>query len=139
MRSLEDAIVFATAAHDGQKDKGGQPYILHPLAVMLTMDTDEERIVAVLHDVVEDTPMTLEHIDGWGSAVRDAVDCLTRREGESYDTFIERVATNPVARRVKIVDLQHNMQISRLVKVTKKDVARLDKYAKARAYLLGVE
>jgi (p)ppGpp synthase/HD superfamily hydrolase len=135
--TLEDAIQIAVQAHRGQRDKTGQPYILHPLRVALRMKTNVERIVAVLHDVVEDTPITLTELARWGfpQEVLDAVDCLTKREGESYAQFILRAKSNPIARRVKIADLEDNMDLRRLVCVSEADRTRLKKYTRARAQL----
>lgn len=102
-------------AHAGDTDKAGETYIRHPLRVMQQMDTQTECVVAVLHDVVEDTGYSLQDIeDRFGSTVGDAVDALTRREGEDYEEFIERVAANPIARRVKLADIEDNMDLTRL-------------------------
>lgn len=113
---LNEAIVVATWAHVTQVDKAGQPYILHPLRVMLSMDTDEERMVAALHDVVEDTDVTLAKLRqaGFAEDVTSAVDALTRRDGEPYmPDYIDRVAANPLARKVKLADLADNLSPSR--------------------------
>lgn len=112
MSDLTNAIQIATDLHDGQTDKSGQPYILHPLRVMLTMNDDLHRIVAVLHDVAEDCE------DGWralhnanfGDEVLDAIDALTRKEGETYEDFIQRAGSNPISRQVKIADIQDNLR-----------------------------
>ena len=130
---LETAIRLAVEAHSGQQDKSGAPYILHPLRLMLTMDTPAERMAAVLHDVVEDTAWTLEALrrEGFSEEVVEAVACLTRQEGESYDAFIERAAQHPIARRVKLADLEDNMDVRRLHDLTKKDQSRLARYLKA--------
>jgi len=134
---LEKAIRLAVQAHHGQRDKVGQPYILHPLRMMLRMETDWERIAAILHDVVEDTPITLADLRraGFSQAVLVAVDCLTKREGESYAQFIQRAKANPIARRVKIADLEDNLDLSRLPHVSSRDRKRLEKYRRARAQL----
>ena len=108
---LPRAIALAAEAHDGQVDKAGAPYILHPLRVMLQMETDEERIVAVLHDILEDT-----HVDGhtisnlFGSEIFTAVYALTRQKDETYHAFIERAKKNPLARKVKIADIRDNLR-----------------------------
>ena len=137
MDLLEQAIQLAVQAHHGQRDKVGQPYILHPLRVMLRMETDWERIVAVLHDVVEDSDCTLQRLQdaGFPADVVTAVDCLTKREGEDYDTFIQRAKSNPIARRVKMADLEDNLDQSRLPRVTEADHKRLEKYQRALAGL----
>lgn len=139
MSTLETAIAIAVNAHRGQLDRQGRPYILHPIAVMMSMDTDEERIVAILHDVVEDSPISLDDLReaGFSEAIVEAVDALTNREGESYKDFIERLSPNPLARRVKLGDLQHNMDIRRLPEVSDKDLERLRKYRAAWRRLTG--
>ena len=132
MPNLEDAILLAVGAHRGQKDKGGAPYILHPLRVMLKVNTDSERMAAILHDVVEDTPVTLENLRnaGYPKPVLEAIDCLTRRKGESYEDFIRRIKPNPIARKVKLADLEDNMDLSRISSPQSKDLERVDKYRK---------
>ena len=137
--TLEDAISLAVDAHAGQPSKDGQPYILHPLRVMTRLTSDVDRIVGVLHDVVEDTrdkpkPITLDELRrmGYSEEIIRAVDCLSRRDGETYDAFILRAKANPVARRVKLVDLKDNMDIRRLPEtLTPKDWERLARYRKA--------
>jgi (p)ppGpp synthase/HD superfamily hydrolase len=133
MANLEDAILLAANAHRGQTDKAGAPYILHPLRMMLRMQTDAERMAAVLHDVVEDTPWTLEGLraEGFPEEVLEAVDRLSRREGEPYDDFMRRAAVHPVARRVKIADLEDNLDVRRIAHVTEKDAERLTRYHRA--------
>jgi guanosine-3',5'-bis(diphosphate) 3'-pyrophosphohydrolase len=115
MSNLELAILIATIAHAGQVDKAGQPYILHPLRVMLRLSTEPERIAAVLHDVLEDCRgWTLERLRGhFGPEVASAVDALTRREGETYRQYILRAAADPIARAVKVADLHDNLDPSR--------------------------
>lgn len=137
MATLERAIALAAAAHAGQVDKAGAPYILHPLRLLLAVDTPEERIVAVLHDVVEDTPWTLEGLraEGFTREVVDAVEALTKRTGECYEAFIDRVAANPLARQVKRADLTDNLDLGRLPVVTEADLARLTRYRAALARL----
>lgn len=128
---LQAAISLAVEAHAQSKpDKGGQPYILHPLRVMLRLETEAERIVAVLHDVIEDTEHTLEGLRarGFPEDVLAALDCVTRREGETYQQFVGRCETNPIARRVKLADLEDNLDVRRLTAVTAKDAERLAKY-----------
>jgi (p)ppGpp synthase/HD superfamily hydrolase len=132
MATLEKAIAIAAQAHAGQEDKGGSPYILHPLRVMLRMNSPETMIVAVLHDVVEDCEeWSFDRLRsaGFSDVVVEAVECLTKREGERYEDFIERVAGTPLARDVKIADLTENMDASRLGREpTDKDRARMEKY-----------
>ncbi len=119
MGRLEQAIALAAEAHSGQVDKAGQPYILHPLRVMMAMAPDEDfRIAAVLHDVVEDCPSwSLERLraEGISGTALDAIDAVTRRGGESYDAFIKRSARNGIGRLVKIADLRDNTDMSGLM------------------------
>lgn len=137
MPTVEDALALAVEAHRGQKDKAGQTYILHPLRVMMRLETDAERTVALLHDVVEDTPWTLEKLRaaGYPEEVLSALDALTRRDGETYEAFIERVRPHALARRVKLADLEDNMDVRRLAAVTPKDAERLARYRAAWARL----
>ena len=141
MPTLDDAILLAAQAHRGQKDKVGAPYILHPLRVMLRLKTEEEMMVAVLHDVVEDSAYTLADLEraGFPPHVMEAVDCLTRREGETYEAFIERLKPNPLARRVKLADLEDNLDIRRLPQLGEKDFERLQRYRRAWASLTSDE
>lgn len=131
--NLEKAIRIAALAHEGQWDKGGHPYILHPLRVMLAMSTEEERIVAILHDVVEDSQTTLEDLrrEGFSDEVIKAIACLTRRADESYPEFILRLRPNEIARAVKIADIQDNKDLSRIAAPTKTDYERIRKYDEA--------
>jgi len=140
MGNLEDAILLAAENHKGQSDRAGRPYILHPLRIMFKMQTDEERIVAVLHDVIEDTPVTLEELRmrGYSKRVLDAVDHLSRREDETYDAFIDRIAHNPLAVRVKLADLEDNMEVRTLVKQNDDDRKRLARYRAAREKLRAI-
>ena len=135
MSLLEKAIAIAVEAHQGKRDKAGQPYIMHPLRVMLRVGTEDERIVAVLHDVVEDhgDVWSVERLrqNGFPQHILDALDCVTKREGESYEQFIGRSASNPVALRVKLADLEDNMDVRRLNEVTEKDRERLNRYLTA--------
>lgn len=137
---LQKAIEIATKAHDGQIDKAGQPYIGHPLRVMAMGITDEEKIVGVLHDVIEDSDWTFEQLttEGFSPEVIDALRCVTKlSESEPYDKFILRVKENPLAVKVKINDLTDNMDVRRLAYISEKDVKRLRKYLKAYKQLLG--
>ncbi|HEY6882340.1 MAG TPA: HD domain-containing protein [Polyangiales bacterium] len=133
MSTLERAICIAADAHAGQADKAGAPYILHVLRVMMKMSTAEERIVAMLHDVVEDTSWTLDRLaeEGFSKSVTEAIDGVTRRADEAYDAFIERAAQNPLSRRVKIADLEDNADLSRLAQPSQRDVERAEKYQRA--------
>jgi len=135
MASLARAVAIAAEAHDGQVDKQGAPYILHPIRVMLKMDTEEAMIAAVLHDVVEDTTWTLEQLRaaGFSERVLAAVDHLTKRasEEDDYDAFIRRAMEDPVALKVKIADIEDNMDVKRIRVFTARDAARLEKYHRA--------
>ena len=130
--TLDDAIALAVQAHRGQLDKGGAPYILHPLRVMLKLEGEERQITAVLHDTVEDCGIELALIrHRFGVNVAEAIDALSRREGESYMEFIERCGANPLARSVKWADIADNMDLSRIPNPTAEDRARREKYWKA--------
>jgi (p)ppGpp synthase/HD superfamily hydrolase len=133
MSLLEKAIAIAREAHRGQKDKAGAPYILHPLRMMGRMETAQEKIVAVLHDVVEDTTWTLERLqrEGFPDEILRALDGVTKGEAESYDDFVQRSGGNLIARRVKVADLEDNMDLRRLETLTNKDFGRLRKYHRA--------
>jgi (p)ppGpp synthase/HD superfamily hydrolase len=133
MSTLEHAIRIAAVAHEGQVDKAGAPYILHVLRVMLAVSSNEERIVAVLHDVVEDTMWTPEALraEGFGDAIINAIERLTRREGESYDAFIERAGSSAISRRVKLADLADNANLDRIAQPSDEDRARVSKYQRA--------
>ena len=140
MSTLQRAIEIATEAHKGQFDKAGNDYIGHPLRVMEMGKTEEEKIVGVLHDVVEDTSWTFEALaaEGFSKEVIDALRCVTKTsENENYDAFIDRVKKNPLATAVKINDLTDNMDIRRLPYLSDKDVKRLKKYLKAYKRLIG--
>ncbi|MEO5376492.1 MAG: GTP pyrophosphokinase [Magnetococcus sp. DMHC-6] len=142
MSTLEQAIQTATLGHAGQMDKAGQPYILHPLRLMLQATTREEQIVAVLHDVVEDTNITLEDLQqaGFSPTILTAVACLTRHPNDSYDLYLERIKSNSLACKVKINDLEDNMNLRRLpATLTERDCLRLQKYQKAWHNLKALE
>ncbi len=140
MSTLQRAIEIATKAHAGQIDKGGKEYIGHPLRVMEMGNTEAEKIVGVLHDVIEDTSITIENLseEGFSKEVLDALLCVTKLSNkENYDDFISRVMTNPLAVKVKINDLKDNMDITRLNKVSNKDLERIRKYQKAYNKLIN--
>ena len=140
MSTLERAIKIAKQAHQGQFDKAGRDYIGHPLRVMEMGKTEEEKIVGVLHDVIEDTDWTFEKLaeEGFSDEVIAALRCVTKiSENENYDDFIDRVKKNPLAVAVKINDLTDNMDIRRLPYLSDKDVKRLKKYLKAYKRLTG--
>lgn len=130
---LEKAIGIAVQAHKGQKDRYGAPYILHPLRVMARVKTDRERIVAVLHDVVEDTQWSFDDLqrEGFPEDILRALRSVTKREGEDYSDFVNRSAADPLGRQVKLADLEDNMDLRRMPKVDSDAVERLAKYLKA--------
>jgi (p)ppGpp synthase/HD superfamily hydrolase len=132
-QTLERAIAIAAAAHEGQVDKGGAPYILHPLKVMLRVNTLEERIVAVLHDVVEDCGISFDDLrnEGFSETVLMAIASVTKVPDESYEEFIERVAQNPIGRVVKLADLEENSDLSRIAQPSWEDLERVEKYRRA--------
>jgi (p)ppGpp synthase/HD superfamily hydrolase len=135
--TLERAISIAAKAHEGQVDKAGAPYILHPLRVMLRVIPIEERIAAVLHDIVEDTEITLEMLrtEGFSEVVVQAVESLTKRPDEDYEGFVRRAASNPIGRRVKLADLEDNCDLSRIAILTARDHERVAKYCRAIALI----
>lgn len=140
MSTLQRAIEIATEAHQGQLDKAGRDYIGHPLRVMEMGKTENEKIVGVLHDVIEDSDWTFEKLaeEGFSDEVIAALKCVTKTsENENYDDFIDRVKKNPLAAAVKINDLTDNMDIRRLPYLSDKDVKRLKKYLKAYKRLTG--
>jgi len=138
MATLERAIEIAARAHGGQRDKAGEPYILHPLRVMLSLGGAYERMAAALHDVVEDTSVTLEDLalEGFPPEVLGALDALTKRDGERRLDSAARAARNPIARAVKLADLKDNMDLSRLPDPTENDFARLREYEEVCRLLL---
>ena len=138
-QTLERAIAIAAAAHAGQLDKGGAPYILHPLKVMLRMSTLEERIVAVLHDVVEDCGISLDDLrkEGFSEDVLTAIESVTKVPGESYEDFVDRAAQNPIGRVVKLADLEENSDLSRIASPSWEDLERVEKYRRAIGRLRG--
>lgn len=126
--TMERAIEIAAATHAGQTDKGSAPYILHPLRVMLRVAPGTQQIVAVLHDVVEesDGKITFDDLarEGFSQEVIDGVRAVSRIEGESYEDFISRAALNPVGKAVKLADLAENSDLSRIEAPTQKDLER---------------
>nr|WP_167438163.1 MULTISPECIES: HD domain-containing protein [unclassified Paenibacillus] len=140
VNNLNNAISIAATMHNGQHDKGGNPYILHPLRVMMNMNSNEEQIVAVLHDILEDTTMTGEKLSKYfTSQIIEAVIALTRQENETYWEFIARCKQNKLARKVKIADIEDNIDLSRIEQPTKKDYERIKKYEKALKELMSIE
>jgi (p)ppGpp synthase/HD superfamily hydrolase len=137
MADIQRAIEIAVTAHKGQLQKNGLPYILHPLTLMLAVSSMEAKITAVLHDVIEDTEWQLDDLrtEGFSESVIQAIDCLTHREGEDYDCYIDRISNNPIAREVKLADLTDNMNLKRLPTLQPKDFPRIEKYHRAWLHL----
>jgi (p)ppGpp synthase/HD superfamily hydrolase len=132
--TLERAISIAAEAHAGQVDKAGAPYVLHPLRMLLRLSSTDERIVAVLHDVCEDCPgWTFDRLRGEGfpDHIIEALNSVTKRDGEDYDAFVLRAAANPIGRRVKLADLHDNCDLSRIAEPSEKDFRRIEKYRRA--------
>ena len=139
--NLETAIKLATDAHAGQVDEAGEPYILHPLRVMLAMKTNDQRIVAVLHDMVGDSPWTcldLSSQHGFSAEIVEAVAALTRFRGEYFFDFIRRLAPKPIARAVKIADLRDKLNPSREIPGDAQLRFRREKYRCALDMLLDI-
>ena len=129
--TLAKAIAFAAEKHGEQTTLRGRPYVLHPLRVMQAMDTEEEMVVAVLHDVVEDTDATIDDLWWLSDAQIVAISVLTHKNGEPYTDYIEKVAENKLATKVKIADLQDNMRVDRLPVFDDRAERRMKKYTKA--------
>lgn len=131
---LNSAIKLAAIHHDGQYDRGGNPYILHVMKVMHYLKSDDEELncIAVLHDIVEDTDVTFKDLHDAGMTTRivEAVHVLTKMRGQTAEEYLDLILGNRDAIRVKMCDLRHNMDIRRLKGVTEKDIQRLEKYSK---------
>ncbi|OQB12475.1 MAG: GTP pyrophosphokinase [Firmicutes bacterium ADurb.Bin193] len=130
---LSKAIEIASKAHAGQVDKGGSPYILHPIRVMMNCESESAKICAILHDVIEDTNITFDDLrkDGFTDEIITALECLTKLDSEHYDDFISRVITNEIACLVKLADLADNMDLTRIQNPSAKDEGRIKKYGQA--------
>lgn len=130
---IDLGLEWALKAYGGKTDKGGKPYILHPLRLMARLDDPTGQLVALLHDVIEDSPITGEDLRraGFPEPVVAAVEVLTRRKGESYEGFIDRVRESPLARKVKLLDIEDNLNLLRLNTVTDKDLQRAAQYHRA--------
>lgn len=140
MTTLERAIEIAARAHAGAVDKGGAPYILHPLRVMLAQSCDEARIVAVLHDIVEDCDITIDDLrnEGFSQPILDGILSVTKQPSESYSAFVARAGENRLGRAVKLADLIDNSDLSRLPSPTERDLQRIAKYREAIAQLASL-
>jgi hypothetical protein len=133
MATVEKALQIAAQAHEGQKDKEGQPYILHPLRVMKHVEGEAAQIVAILHDVVEDTQVTLDDLRraGFTEAVLQAVQCVTHHKDQPYAEYVIACKDNPIARQVKLGDLADNCRLDRTIlrpARLQRDLARIHRY-----------
>lgn len=134
------ALRIAIRAHEGQKDKSEREYVMHPIRVAERCKAPRAKIVALLHDTIEDSDVTAEYLrsEGFPEEIISAVLSVTKQEGETYDDFVDRAAANAIGREVKLADLEDNMDIRRLHKITDEDVARLRKYLRAWQYLINL-
>jgi (p)ppGpp synthase/HD superfamily hydrolase len=130
MTLIEQSLAVALRAYTGKIDKAGRAYILHPLRLMAKMDNETEMSVALLHDVIEDSDISAEQLlaEGIPSEVVTAVLCLTKQTGETYQDFVLRAKQNPVARKVKLADIEDNINVLRLTSLSKADLDRVAKY-----------
>jgi (p)ppGpp synthase/HD superfamily hydrolase len=138
--SIENAIIAASFYHRGQKDKTGQPYIYHPIRVMLNCQTEEEKIVGIMHDIVEDTDITLEKLaaSGFNLKIVNAIDAISKRNGETRKEYITRCKQNELAKSVKFADITDNMSPLRQMHLDTKTQERLTKkYKEGLKLLLG--
>lgn len=133
MGNLQKALEIAVESHKNQKQKDGTPYALHPIRLSMSLKSEEEKIVALLHDVVEDTDWTFEDLvrEGFSASVIEALRLLTHNDGSPYEDYIERLASNSLAKAVKKADLTDNMDLKRIPEPTERDFARLQKYHRA--------
>lgn len=137
---LEMAINLAVMKHVNQKDKGGNPYIEHPLWVMSNITGYKCKIAAVLHDIVEDTDMTIRDLKiyGFDEEIVDAIRLVTRDKNMPYEEYTDNLFSNPIAVKVKLKDLEHNMDLTRLPNgLTEKDIKRNEKYKKIHEYIMN--
>lgn len=138
MSTLEKALALAAHHHAGQVDKSGNPYILHPLRLMMQLEETSSQIIALLHDVVEDTPVTLDDLrqEGFSEEIITALDLLTHRPEDSYEAYILRLKPHAIARRIKLLDLIDNMDVRRLDHTPgERDWERIMRYQNAWATL----
>lgn len=133
------ALELAVEKHKNQTDKAGNPYILHPLHVMENVGSKEGKIVAILHDIIEDTDITEDYLlkIGLSKRIVDAVVALTRSKDIDYQEYIKNLSSNPLAKEVKLADLEHNMDLKRLPTLEEKDLERNRKYQIAYHYLIN--
>ncbi len=137
MSTFEDALALAAQAHKGQYDLAGAPYICHPMRVALAQSDERARIVAILHDVIEDTAVTYQDLSaaGFDDEIIGAVEALTKRSGEKRIDAAARAKANPLALQVKLADVADNMNLARISNPTAEDYARLREYDQVLAYL----
>lgn len=137
---LEKAARLMLEMRKGQTDKAGQPCFLHPMRVALNCETPLQKTVAFLHDILEDTPVTMDNLKDFGflTEVIGAIQSVTRTESESYDEFIARCSLNPIGRYVKIRDLEDTLNVTRLTEVDSTSVDRINRYIKALHFLKGL-
>jgi (p)ppGpp synthase/HD superfamily hydrolase len=130
--NINKAINIMYNAHKEQYDKGNYPYVFHPYHVAEQMNTEEEIIVALLHDVVEDTNITIEDLskEGFNSNIIEALKLLTKKT-DNYEEYISKISTNSLAKKIKLIDLKHNMDITRIPNPQEKDYKRIEQYKKA--------
>ena len=131
------ALKIAIRAHEGQKDKSGREYVMHPIRVAERCKDPKAKIVALLHDTLEDTDVTGEYLreQGFPEEIVEGILSVTKHEGETYEEFVRRASKNPIGKEVKKADLEDNMDIRRLKEITDEDVKRLRKYLRAWQYL----
>ena len=136
--NTKKAIKIMFEAHKNQLDKSGMPYVFHPWHVAEQMDDENSTIVALLHDVIEDTKVTIEYLaeEGFDQNILDALILLTHEDGVDYFDYVSRISSNEIATKVKMADLQHNMDLNRLSNVSSKDLERFEKYSRCYDYLL---
>jgi (p)ppGpp synthase/HD superfamily hydrolase len=141
MANLQRALEITIEAHKHQTQKDGTPYALHPIRLSLSLESEEQKIVALLHDVVEDTDWTFEDLEreGFSGNVMAALRLLTHTDGSPYDAYVERLASDRLAKAVKKADLTDNMDLKRIPEPTEKDFTRLQKYHRAWRRLLDEE
>ena len=131
---LTEAIILAARAHEGQLDKGGHPYIFHPLRLMLQLESEKDQIIAILHDVIEDTDWTLDKLreKGFSEEIVSVIDCLSRREEEDYEEYIDRLMLDSTACRIKLLDLRDNLDLTRIRGDSADARERVKKYQRAQ-------
>lgn len=135
MINLLKALFVAVKAHRGQRDKGGNPYVLHPIRVSLKAKSLDGKIVALLHDTVEDTDISLDDLEFLSLFQSEALQLLTHDKDTPYMEYIENIKSNKLATEVKLCDLEDNMNLNRLKTVTDSDIRRKQKYERAFTYL----